>query len=258
MRRVIAFSCAGERLIGTLDEAPRSTGLLIVSGGSEVRAGPHRCMALLAARIAARGHPVLRFDRRGVGDSSGVASGYASSGPDLQAAAAALRREQPQVTRIVGFGNCSGASALALFGCMAEIDTVVLANPWVVEAGDVPPAAAVRRRYAQRLMQPSAWWRMMSGRIDFRLLAKGLRRIAIPESRELADGIVAAIAGWRENARVVLASEDATAVAFADTARRLKLRTRTTFIATASHSFARAGDAGALETAIRSVLTDPR
>ena len=49
-RRLTVFPCAGEWLGGTLDAAPGGTGLLIVSGGSEVRIGAHRGMALLAAR----------------------------------------------------------------------------------------------------------------------------------------------------------------------------------------------------------------
>ena len=52
MRRLIAFPCAGETLLGTLDEAYGKTGLLIVSGGNEIRIGAHRGMALLAQRLS--------------------------------------------------------------------------------------------------------------------------------------------------------------------------------------------------------------
>ena len=44
----------GDTLFGTLDKAPGKTGLLIVSGGNEIRIGAHRGMALLAQRLAAR------------------------------------------------------------------------------------------------------------------------------------------------------------------------------------------------------------
>ena len=77
MRELIAFDCTGETLLGALDRAKGATGLLIVSGGNEVRMGAHRGMASLAARLAARGVPVFRFDRRGIGDSSGENGGYA-------------------------------------------------------------------------------------------------------------------------------------------------------------------------------------
>ena len=49
MRELISFPCEGDTLAGTLDDAPGATGLLIVSGGNEIRCGAHRGMALLAA-----------------------------------------------------------------------------------------------------------------------------------------------------------------------------------------------------------------
>ena len=69
MRRVIAVPCDGETLAATLDEAEGTTGLLIVSGGNEIRCGAHRGMAMLAEKLAARGVTVLRYDRRGIGDA---------------------------------------------------------------------------------------------------------------------------------------------------------------------------------------------
>ena len=255
MRRLLTFPCAGETLVGTLDEAAigmgGTTGLLIVTGGNEVRAGAHRGMALLAARLAAAGTPVFRFDRRGVGDSSGENGGYAASAADLLAAAAAFKQAAPHVERLVGFGNCDAASALALFGRAAGIDAVLLANPWVVATTDLPPAAAIRRRYAERLLDPAAWWRLATGRVNLGKLAGGLRRVAIPEPRALADRVVAAIAGWGDAARVLLAEGDATAIAFADAARARRLPTASERVATASHSFARPADAAALEAWVR-------
>ena len=255
MRRVIAFDCAGDTLVGTLDEGDGTTGLLIVTGGNEVRAGAHRGMAMLAARLAAEGVPVFRFDRRGVGDSEGVNSGYAGSRDDLIAAAATFRREAPALRRLVGFGNCDAASALALFGRDAGVDALVLANPWVVEGtDDLPPPAAIRRRYTQRLLSPHAWGRLISGRIHLGRLFKGLHKLVAPAEQELADRIVSAIADWGDRARIVLARRDNTAIAFADAAAARDLATRTEFIDTASHSFARDRDAEALEAAIRAVL----
>ena len=257
VRRLLSFPCAGETLAGTLDEGAGATGLMIVSGGNEVRAGAHRGMALLAARLATTGVPVFRFDRRGVGDGSGENGGYAGSAPDLLAAVAAFRAHAPQVERLVGFGNCDAATALALFGRTAGLDAVLLANPWVVETDDLPPAAAIRRRYAERLLDPATWWRLASGRVDLGKLARGLRRVATPEPRALADRVVAAIAGWGDGAQILLAEGDATAIAFADAARARRLFTATERVATASHSFARPADAAALEAWLRRGLDRP-
>src|SRR3546814_9589450 len=83
MRHQLNFDCEGAALAASLDDAPGSNGLLIVSGGNEIRSGAHRGMAMLAQRVAAAGHPVFRFDRRGIGDSEGADGGIESGGPDI-------------------------------------------------------------------------------------------------------------------------------------------------------------------------------
>ena len=92
MRHQLTFLCEGAALAASFDDAPGTTGLLIVSGGNEVRSGAHRGMAMLAQRVAKAGHPVFRFDRRGIGDSEGPNGSYTSSGPDIAAAIAAFRK----------------------------------------------------------------------------------------------------------------------------------------------------------------------
>lgn len=256
MRRLIVFPCAGETLLGTLDTADGRTGLLVVSGGNEIRIGAHRGMALLAQRLAARGVPVFRFDRRGIGDSTGDNGGFRSSGPDIGAAAATFSAETG-IERLVGFGNCDAATALALFGEAAGIDRLVLANPWVVEpVDDLPPPAAIRSRYAAKLRDPGEWLRLARGGVNLNKLIIGLKRVSAaptqagPLAVELAD----ALRRWRDRATVLLASGDATAIAYADAMARLSLSLRVERLDSASHSFARAGDATWLEARILEVL----
>ena len=139
-RRQVIFDCEGAVLLGSLDEAAGTTGLLLVTGGNEVRSGAWAGQAMFAARIAAAGFPVFRFDRRGVGDSEGANGEFRASGPDLAAALACFRRECPQVMRVVALGNCDAASALMLAGG-AGCDALVLSNPWTTEqdeSGDNP------------------------------------------------------------------------------------------------------------------------
>jgi exosortase A-associated hydrolase 1 len=244
-------------LVGSLDEAAGSTGLLIVTGGNEVRAGAHRGMALLAARLAGSGVPVFRYDRRGVGDSSGGNGGFAESRDDLLAAADAFRAAAPRVTRIVGFGNCDAATTLAWWGREAGCAAVVLANPWVVEPeGELPPPAAIRAHYLAQLRDPRAWWRVVRQGVSLPKLVQGVRRIAAPARRDgLTERTLGAIATWGNDATVVLARGDGTAIAYADAARRTGLAVRTVTVETGSHSFARARDAAALEAVTRSVLS---
>lgn len=216
MRRALTFACEGAVLAATLDDAPGTAGLLIVSGGNEIRSGAHRGMAQLAQTLAGRGWPVFRFDRRGVGDSEGENGGFRSSGPDIAAAIAAFRQACPHVTRIVAFGNCDAATALVLH--RPPVDFRILANPWVVEPVDaLPPPAAIRDRYARRVRDPKAWAELLTGRIDLKALAKGLGRIATPGAAaedSLSRQVIAALHESTVPTTLVLASRDATAVAF--------------------------------------------
>lgn len=256
MRSLIEFSCEGETLRGSLDEAPGTIGLLIVSGGNEIRCGAHRGMALLASALAEQGIPVFRFDRRGIGDSTGENCGYASSGPDIAAAVAAFRAAAPQIDRLIGFGNCDAATALLLHGG-AAFDRLILANPWVTEDSDpLPPAAAIRARYANRLRDPASWARLLTGRIDLTKLASGLLKLsknATVTASPLEQSVFAALA-TRPDTRIILASGDATAIAFADAARRAGHRISPVTIDTPSHSFARAADKIALLQAVIEAL----
>ncbi len=217
MRRSLTFPCAGETLFGTLDDASGRTGLLIVSGGNEPRFGAVRGQAMLAASIAEAGHPVFRFDRRGVGDSTGDNCGFLGSADDI-AAAVATFRAQTGVTRIVGFGNCDAATALALWHRKAGIDALLLANPWVVEPdGDLPPTAAIRARYASSLVSPRQWWRALRGRIDPRKAARGIAAALRGSTRPGTLALLFAEA--LENAvpiTILLASGDNTALAFSE------------------------------------------
>ncbi|WP_448661040.1 hydrolase 1, exosortase A system-associated [Sphingomonas sp. CJ20] len=262
MRRLIAFPCAGETLFGTLDEAPGTTGLLIVSGGNEIRIGAHRGMALLAQRVAAAGYPVLRFDRRGIGDSTGENGGYASAAEDIAAAAATLRA-QAGVARIVAFGNCDAATALAFFHPSAGIDALVLANPWVVEASDaLPPAAAIRARYAAKLRDPREWLRLLRGGVNIAKFVKGLRK-ASEAPREVPDSLAARMAGalaaTQAPVTILLASGDNTAIAFADAWQGAafaapRARAAVHRLDSASHSFASAADKDWLFDRVRDTL----
>jgi exosortase A-associated hydrolase 1 len=248
-RRLTHFPCAGETLAATLDEAPGATGLLIVSGGNEVRVGAHRGMALLAGRISAEGYPVFRYDRRGIGDSTGENRGFAESGADLAAAAAAFRAEVPGITCILGFGNCDAATTLALFHQEAGIDALLLANPWLVESeAETPPAAAVRARYAERLRDPSQWLRLLRGQIDIGKLGRGLRTITRSEPTGLAERVGAALTASDVPTTLLLARRDNTAIACADAWRgpafdAIRGRIPVLEHDSASHSFARGEDA---------------
>lgn len=183
-RRAIVFPCGGAKLVGMLDCASLhgQTGLLIVSGGSEIRAGAFAGQAMLAARLAeSAGVPVFRFDRRGIGDSEGENPGWRGSRDDIAAALGTFRAALPGMRRVVGYGLCDAASALMLHAATLGVhgfDALVLANPWTLDdtAGDIEghSPAALRQRYLANLADPRALWRLLSGQVNLARLARGL------------------------------------------------------------------------------------
>jgi exosortase A-associated hydrolase 1 len=258
MRRLLTFACEGAELGASFDAAPGATGLLIVVGGSQTRVGSHRMFERLAMAVAAAGHPCLRFDRRGVGDSSGEDPGWRDSRPDIAAAAAAFRREAPGVRRIIALGLCDGAGALCLHGAAAGVDELLLVNPWLVEASENAPApAALRRHYRERFTTLAGWRKILSGSISYAAAFRGIMRAGSKTQDATSKVLAAALRDSGLPAMWILAEGDATAVAAAHEFGKRHWRglaDRRTTIRTDSHTFACPGDAGALEQAVLAAL----
>lgn len=227
-RRHVTFACEGSELVGTLDAAAGRTGLLIVTGGNELRSGPWGSQALIAQKAALAGFPAFRFDRRGTGDSAGENARFAGSAADIAAAIAAFRAHVPTLRRVVAFGNCDAASALMLAGG-AGLDALVLANPWTfepapeaspesgIEPAPAPmPPSVLRRHYFKRLTDPRAIWRLLTGKVELARMASSLADAAkgdgAPTSlaRQLGDGLAA----FTGPVTILLAENDRTAQAF--------------------------------------------
>jgi exosortase A-associated hydrolase 1 len=221
-RLPLTFGCGTFTLAATLDTAPGTAGLLIVSGGNEIRSGAFGGQAELAARIARAGFPVFRFDRRGVGDSDGENRGFRRSAKDIAAAIEAFRAIAPQIERVVAFGNCDAASALMLAGG-AGCDALVLSNPWTIAeeepgAGNdtTPPPTALRARYAEKLKNPREIARLLGGGVDLGKLTRGLARALrpAPPPSSLAQEMREGLAGFAGETRILLATADRTAQVF--------------------------------------------
>jgi exosortase A-associated hydrolase 1 len=262
MRRLLSFPCEDALLGATLDGAAGATGVLLVTGGSQTRIGSHRMYESLAKRLSEKNIPCFRFDRRGVGDSSGDDPGFLGIAPDLAAAAATFRAEAPALTRLYGFGLCDGASAIALFGDAAGLDGLILVNPWLIEAeAGAPPAAAVRAHYRQRLTSWAGWKKLLTGAIDLGKLWRGLARILRGSDPTLAQDIAAALRRHHLPVQLILARGDATAIA-AEAEMKSKyfndLKMDIQILDTDSHTFARPGDEAALLAAVEKALTNLR
>ncbi len=258
IRRHLTFPCEGSTLVGTLDEANGATGLLLVSGGNELRSGAWSGQAQLAARIAARGFPVFRYDRRGVGDSDGPNGEFRSAGPDIAAALTAFREAAPQVARIVAMGNCDAASSLMLAGG-AGCDALTLSNPWTIEeSADEPSPEVLRDHYKRRLASPEALKRLLTGQIPIgkllRSLLAALRPAPAPTS--LAQDMAAGIAGFAGPIAILIAERDRTGIAFLGAWDKADPRIRR--CAGASHSYVEPEAREWLEAQVLEMLSSSR
>lgn len=167
----LVFDCAGERLIGIVSHPAgegSKTGVVIIVGGPQYRAGSHRQFALLARALADAGHAVIRFDCRGMGDSSGDAPGFDAIDADIAAAIAALQAARPEVERVALWGLCDGASAALLY-VRRNGDTRVagyaFANPWM-HTEQAEAHAIVHTYYRQRLLERAFWRKLLAGEIN--------------------------------------------------------------------------------------------
>jgi uncharacterized protein len=168
---VLPVESAGETLLGLVaqPEAMNATGVLILVGGPQYRVGSHRQFVLLARRLAAEGYAAMRFDFRGMGDSTGDFPGFEHVGADIDAAIAAFFRACPALKRVVLWGLCDAASAALLYSGEhqdAHLAGLCLLNPWVRSEGSLAETR-IRRYYLQRLLQRDFWLKLLDGR--FRL-----------------------------------------------------------------------------------------
>jgi len=164
------FDCAGERLLGLLSTPAHrdgDTGVLVVVGGPQYRAGSHRQFVALARRLASAGYPCLRFDVRGMGDSEGAQRSFEALDEDISAAIDHLFSSCPSLRRIVLWGLCDGASAALLYQQRtqdARVGGMVLLNPWVRSTVSLA-RTHVRHYYLDRLRQPQFWRKLITGKV---------------------------------------------------------------------------------------------
>lgn len=165
--QALVFECCGEQLFGVLalPAQPRDIGVLVIVGGPQYRVGSHRQFVMLARALAAGGYAVLRFDYRGMGDSSGVMRSFETIDDDIDAALAQLRTRVPGLRRLVLWGLCDGASA-ALLHCARrpapDVAGLCLVNPWV-RSPEGLARTQVKHYYGRRLLEPAFWAKLLSG-----------------------------------------------------------------------------------------------
>ena len=166
----LLLPCGSDALSACLHlGAPAATRgvVIVVAGGPQYRAGAHRQFVSLARKLAGVGHPVLRFDLRGMGDSSGSYLGFEHSAPDIRAAIDALVLREPGLREVVLVGECESASGILFYAWQdLRVTGVVLVNPWVRTA-EGQAQVILKDYYLDRLRSPAFWQKVRSG--DFKL-----------------------------------------------------------------------------------------
>lgn len=165
----VTFACGEDWLTGTLHAGrpgARAGMVIVVAGGPQYRAGAHRQFVSLARLLASQGMPVLRFDLRGMGDSSGEYVGFQHSVPDIRAAIDAFQARCPSVKQVVLFGECESASGILFYGHRdARVVGAALANPWV-RTQEGQAEVILKHYYRDRLMSREFWQQLFAGRLN--------------------------------------------------------------------------------------------
>ena len=166
----IVFPCHAEELVGMLHhpEHPAATGVIIVVGGPQYRVGSHRQFLFLARFLATQGIAVLRFDYRGMGDSSGDLRTFESINDDIHSAVEVFKRKVPEIKSIVLWGLCDAASASLFYVHKnPNINGLVLLNPWVrTESSEA--SAYLKNYYLARLLNINFWRKFFSGEVSIK------------------------------------------------------------------------------------------
>lgn len=192
----VVFDCHGNQLVGILampsSAALHRTGVVVLVGGPQYRAGSHRQFTLLCRHLAEQGIASLRFDYHGLGDSEGPPPlGVEGVEADLRAAIDTFMRAAPTVTGVVVWGLCGAASAAALYAPSDDrVKGLVMLNPWVrTEEGLAK--AQLRHYYLGRLGDPSFWGRIARG------------DVAVAAALKAFGGSVLRAFGWRSGSHAV-------------------------------------------------------
>ena len=151
------------------------TGVIVLVGGPQYRAGSHRQFVLLSRALAEAGFAVLRMDFRGMGDSDGEPYQFTNVSTDIACAISAFLTQVPTLRHIVLWGLCDGASAALLYlhdTKDARVVGLCLLNPWV-RSETTLARTQVKHYYSQRLRQREFWVKLASGKVAASAL-KGL------------------------------------------------------------------------------------
>lgn len=175
----VVFCVDADELVGIVHttQAAPTIGVVVVVGGPQYRVGSHRQFVLLARALATAGIPVMRFDRRGAGDSGGTPRDFERIDADIKAAVDQLIA-RTRASRVVLWGLCDAASAILMYAHTdVRVAGLVLLNPWV-HSSAIEARVRFKTYYAGRLRSAEFWEKIGKFDIDLRDSVSSLWRYA--------------------------------------------------------------------------------
>jgi exosortase A-associated hydrolase 1 len=203
-------------------------GVLIIVGGRQYRAGSGRSFVNVARQLAESGTPSLRFDTRGMGDSSGAIRSFEEIEPDIGCAIDAMFSELPALQGVVLWGLCDAASAALLYwGATSDsrVKGLVLLNPWI-RSEQTLAKTRMRHHYRDRVSDLQFWRRLVAGQVHWRALLAWWAdwKISRSSGRSGLSFHAAMAQAWRrfdQPLLLVLGDNDETALEFHEAASAL-------------------------------------
>lgn len=258
--RPFLFDCFDDSLVGVVSLDPDQAGelgVLIVVGGPQYRVGSHRQFLLLARALAEHGVPCMRFDYRGMGDSTGARRSFDSVEDDIRAAIDAFFVQAPRLQGVMLWGLCDGASAAALYAPGdSRVRGLMLLNPWV--RTDVGEAQVyLKHYYLKRLCSMAFWKKLVLGGVALGQSLRGFGQTwraarkagetsgVTDATADLPERMCAALGMARVPWRVVLSGRDYVAREFQDVSNgvswsALGISDRVVHLPEADHTFSTA------------------
>ncbi len=169
----------------------------------------------------------MRFDYRGMGDSTGDRRDFEAIRDDLKATLDVFFREVPQMRTVTLWGLCDAASANLFYAPDDHrITGLVLLNPWVrTPQGEA--RARVKHYYGERLFSRDFWNKFFSGQFNFlsslRSFCGAIMHMRKPQSAPddpalpLPERMLASLEKFSGRVLLILSGRDLTAQEFSDT-----------------------------------------
>jgi pimeloyl-ACP methyl ester carboxylesterase len=189
-----------QSLIGvlTMPETVTKPAVIFLNAGMLHRVGPNRCYVKWARWLAELGHPVLRFDSSGLGDSPVSQSNADYDGrmhEETSWAMAAVTKACGSDQFILG-GLCLGAvNALLAAAHEPQVCGVVMQNPQFLDEDELTAYVEARNwQYWRRvLFNPERWKDFFTGKADYKMILARLRGFFIRKDKvnDIADKTVA-------------------------------------------------------------------